>query len=45
VFVDDQLRNVEGARRAKLDAIQFDVTKPESSFAEAERRLGIDPAV
>jgi len=46
VFVDDQLRNVEGARRAELDAVQFDVTKPEASFAEAERRLGIgDQAV
>lgn len=42
VFVDDQTRNVEGARRAELDAVQFDVTKPEASFAEAERRLGID---
>jgi putative hydrolase of the HAD superfamily len=46
VFVDDQLRNVEGARRAELDAVQFDVTKPDSSFAEVERRLGMDdPAV
>jgi putative hydrolase of the HAD superfamily len=46
VFVDDQLRNVDGARRAQLDAVQFDVTRPGSSFAEAERRLGIgDPAV
>lgn len=42
VFVDDQPRNVEGARRAGLDALQFDVTKPASSFAEAERRLGLD---
>lgn len=42
VFVDDQTRNVEGARRAELNAVQFDVTKPEASFAEAERRLGID---
>jgi putative hydrolase of the HAD superfamily len=42
VFVDDQPRNIEGARRAGLDAVQFDVTKPGSSFAEAERRLGLD---
>lgn len=42
VFVDDQPRNVEGARRAGLDALQFDVTKPACSFAEAERRLGLD---
>jgi putative hydrolase of the HAD superfamily len=42
VFVDDQPRNVEGARRAGLDALQFDVTSPGSSFAEAERRLGLE---
>lgn len=42
VFVDDQPRNIEGARRAGFDALQFDVTRPGSSFAEAERRLGLD---
>jgi putative hydrolase of the HAD superfamily len=42
VFVDDQPRNIEGARRAGLDAVQFDVTAPRSSFAEAEARLGLD---
>jgi putative hydrolase of the HAD superfamily len=42
VFVDDQPRNIEGARRAGLDAVQFDVTKPRLSFAEAEARLGLD---
>lgn len=42
VFVDDQPRNVDGARRAGLDAIQFDVTRPHASFAEAARRLGLD---
>jgi len=41
VFVDDQPRNVEGARRAGLDALQFDVTSPGLGFAEAERRLGL----
>jgi putative hydrolase of the HAD superfamily len=42
VFVDDQPRNIEGARRAGLDTVQFDVTKPGSSFAETEARLGMD---
>jgi putative hydrolase of the HAD superfamily len=42
VFVDDQTRNVEGARRAGLDAVWFDVTRPAESFAEVERRLGLD---
>lgn len=43
VFVDDQVRNIAGARRAGLDAVPFDVTSPGSSFAEAERRLGLEP--
>jgi putative hydrolase of the HAD superfamily len=42
VFVDDQPRNIEGGRRAGLETVQFDVTKPGSSFAEAEARLGLD---
>jgi putative hydrolase of the HAD superfamily len=41
VFVDDQARNVEGARRAGLVAVAFDVTRPAESFAEAERALGL----
>jgi putative hydrolase of the HAD superfamily len=45
VFVDDQPRNIEGARLAGIDAVQFDVTKPESSFAEAEARLGLKQRV
>ena len=42
LFVDDQSRNVDGADRAGLDALLFDVTRPASSFAEAERRLGLE---
>jgi putative hydrolase of the HAD superfamily len=42
VFVDDQPRNIEGARRAGFDTVQFDVTKPGSSFAQVEARLGLD---
>ena len=41
VFVDDQKRNVEGARQAGLDVVHFDVTKPAESYAEVERRLGL----
>lgn len=41
VFVDDQARNVEGARKAGLAAVNFDVTQPSESFAEAERLLGL----
>ncbi len=44
VFVDDQMRNVEGARRTGLDAVWFDITRPGASFAEAERRLGLAAA-
>lgn len=39
VFVDDQPRNVEGARRAGLTAIAFDVTNPVASVAATERAL------
>ena len=39
VFVDDQPRNVEGARAAGLTAIQFDVADPARSFAEAAEAL------
>ena len=41
VFVDDQARNVEGARKAGLAAVHFDVTRPGDSFAEAERLLDL----
>lgn len=39
IFVDDQPRNVEGARRVGLDAIQFDVRDPQGSYAAVERVL------
>jgi putative hydrolase of the HAD superfamily len=39
VFVDDQFRNVKGARRAGFQVVAFDVTRPADSFAEAERLL------
>ncbi len=38
VFVDDQLRNID-ARRAQLDAIQFDVTRPGLALRKLKRSL------
>lgn len=40
VFVDDQLRNVEGARRAGMRAVHFDVTQPAQSYRQALALLG-----
>jgi putative hydrolase of the HAD superfamily len=40
VFRDNQPRNIEGACRAGLETVQFNVTNPALSFAEAETRLG-----
>jgi putative hydrolase of the HAD superfamily len=42
LFVDDQLRNVEGARRAGMQAVHFDVMQPARSYAEALALLGAD---
>jgi putative hydrolase of the HAD superfamily len=41
VFVDDQPRNVLGALRAGMDAVQLDVTEPRGAFDDALRRLGV----
>ncbi len=43
VFVDDQLRNVDGARRVGLHALQFDVKEPARSFDAALSALGLAP--
>ena len=40
VFVDDQLRNVEGGRRAGMQVVHFDVTQPADSFEKALALLG-----
>lgn len=42
VFVDDQLRNVEGGRRAGLQVVHFDVMQPKGSYREALGLLGLD---
>ncbi|MEO8806565.1 MAG: HAD-IA family hydrolase [Burkholderiaceae bacterium] len=44
VFVDDQLRNIEGGRRAGMLCVHFDVTKPQSSCDEAMNLLGLSVA-
>jgi putative hydrolase of the HAD superfamily len=42
VFVDDQLRNVHGARRIGLPTVHFDVQAPGASFAQALQVLGVN---
>ena len=41
LFVDDQQRNVDGARRAGLRALTFDVTRPAASYDAALDMLGV----
>ncbi len=41
VFVDDQARNIEGARKVGLHTVQFDVQDPEDSYHAALRLLGL----
>lgn len=42
VFVDDQLKNVEGAVAAGIPTVHFDVTNPAKGFAEALALLGVN---
>lgn len=41
VFVDDQQRNVAGARDAGMQAVHFDVRQPQQSYASALALLGV----
>lgn len=41
VFVDDQQRNVEGALRAGMRAVYFDIVKPARSYQRALVELGV----
>lgn len=41
VFVDDQLRNVDGARAAGMQTVHFDVVHPASSYQRARELLGL----
>ncbi len=43
VFVDDQMRNVEGAAAVGMAAVWFDVTQPAASCDAARRVLGLSP--
>lgn len=45
VFVDDQRRNVEGARAIGMEVVHFDVMNPGQSFARAETLLGLHERV
>jgi putative hydrolase of the HAD superfamily len=41
VFVDDQARNVDGARRAGMRAVHFDILQPAQSFRRVLTTLGV----
>jgi putative hydrolase of the HAD superfamily len=41
VFVDDQPRNIDGALRAGMRAVQFDLLRPAESYRRALRLLGV----
>lgn len=41
VFVDDQPRNVEGALRAGMRAVHFDILRPAESYRQALYLLGV----
>ena len=42
VFVDDQLRNINGGIKAGMQTVHFDVMNPQKSFEDALRLLGVD---
>jgi putative hydrolase of the HAD superfamily len=42
VFVDDQLKNINGGMAAGFQTVHFDVLNPESSYIRALHLLGID---
>jgi putative hydrolase of the HAD superfamily len=42
VFVDDQQRNINGAKSAGLRTVLFDVRDPQRSYAEALRHFGLE---
>ncbi len=41
VFVDDQLRNIKGARAVGMQTVHFNVQKPQASYQQALDLLGI----
>jgi putative hydrolase of the HAD superfamily len=42
VFVDDQLRNIDGARRVGWQTVHFDVMQPAKSYQQALTMLGVE---
>lgn len=42
VFVDDQIRNINGARALGLVTVHFDVKSPAASYAQARELLGLN---
>ena len=45
VFVDDQLRNIEGAAAVGMKTVHFNVCAPAQSYARSLELLGIDAAL
>jgi putative hydrolase of the HAD superfamily len=45
VFVDDQLKNVNGALALNIPTVHFDVTAPAASYAKALAMLGLNDKV
>ncbi|MBR0725542.1 HAD-IA family hydrolase [Bradyrhizobium manausense] len=41
VFVDDQRRNIDGAKKAGMSTVHFDVRAPKQSYARALIKLGL----
>ncbi len=41
VFVDDQLKNIQGGRQFGMQCVHFDITSPKSGFNEALELLGL----
>lgn len=42
VFIDDQIRNVEGATKAGIDSIHLDLTDPSTAFTKALERMKLN---
>jgi putative hydrolase of the HAD superfamily len=45
VFVDDQARNIEGARAVGMRTVLFDVTNPAAGYRQALQELGLQEEV
>lgn len=44
LFIDDQPRNIDGAKRVGMPTVLFDVREPTKSYNEALTKAGLDPA-